>query len=146
MNTEHLTEAELQQAAENLAVLDAVQKQHISQCANCRASMENYLAIKEGLVNMESPAFDFDLAAQVMASLPVKKAPYSWIPAFAAGLGALLIAIMVAVFGGRINSLLGAMSASLLYLAIIPAVVLLVMQLIVAYGDHQRKMNNLINS
>jgi len=146
MNDQHLTEPEIQQAADNPELLCRAQEEHFIQCVNCQLKVDNYRAIAGGLAHMKSSAFDFDLSAQVMAALPPKKVPYSLIPAFAAGLGALLIAVMVVVFGNRINSFLAAMSASLLYLAIIPALVLLVLQLVLTYRDHQRKMNNLINS
>ena len=146
MNNEHLTDPEIQRAAEHVSLVDALQQQHLEDCADCQLKIDNYRAIANSLTAMETPAFDFDLAAQVMAALPVKKTPYSSIPAFVAGLGALLIAVMVLVFGSRIYFLLAAMPAPLLYLAIIPAAVLLALQLIVAYRDHQRKMHRLINS
>lgn len=146
MNNQHLTEPELQRAAENEALLDPFQKQHLEQCQNCRVKIENYKTIVTSLIAMETPAFDFDLSAQVMEALQVKKTPYNWMPVFATIFATLLIVITVAVFGDRISTLMQRMPDSVLNLALIPAIVLLLLQLIVIYRDYQRKMNNLINS
>ncbi|WDF57174.1 hypothetical protein [Mucilaginibacter sp. KACC 22063] len=146
MKSGHLNDEELQQAAENPELRSGLIQRHLNQCADCRLKVENYSAIETGLAHTASPAFDFDLAAQVMAALPVRKAPYYWLPTVAGILGGLSIIGAIAVAYNRLSSLWDSLPSPLVYLAVIPALVLLVLQLLITYKDHRRKMDTFLNA
>lgn len=145
MKTVHFTEPELQLFADNPERMGPLHREHLNSCQHCRLSMENYSAISTSLRNMQCPEFSFDLAELVIAGLPVKEKPFAGIPAIAALLGVAVMIIVVIVYGQPLILLFAGMPMSLLYLMLLPAIVLTVLQGMLIVNEYQRKVNLLAN-
>jgi hypothetical protein len=146
MITEHLTDMEVQLYIGEPEMVSSLLAAHVKTCTHCQARAANYTTLFGSLQQTVQPEFDFDLAELVLADLPAKKTPYTWLPAIAGGLGAVLIIPASVIFGGRLAPLFSSLPASMLWLMLLPAAVLLVMQAVVISSDHHRKMSVLINS
>jgi hypothetical protein len=70
MTTPHLTEEQVQRYALMDSEADPLVKKHLHACKQCKESVETYRFLFEGLQRQAQPAFDFDLAALVIAELP----------------------------------------------------------------------------
>jgi len=145
MNTAHLTEAELQLYADDMEAISLNLREHAAHCPHCQVKLENYRLMNSTLKAMPTPAFDFDLAEQVLASIPVKKAPVAWVPLLAAITGVLLVAVMTSGYARQIVALFSALPKVWGYVLIVPALVLLLVQLIASVAEHQRKMHLLLS-
>lgn len=73
MKDQHLNEELLQQHLMEGIPLDSPARLHLETCSLCRQNLEAYRLVIKGLAVQEEPAFDFDLAAAVMAKLPAQK-------------------------------------------------------------------------
>lgn len=146
MITPHVTDIELQHYITEPEVTNRIWAVHIKACPYCSARAANYSVLFKALGQTAQPVFDFDLDGQVMSALPVKKTPYPWLPLIAGSLGAVLVLSASIFFGTRLAPLLDSMPAPLLWLLILPAVVLLVMQAVAIWGDYRRKMASLLSS
>jgi hypothetical protein len=146
MITSHLTDTEIQLYVAEPQMIREEIAAHINYCARCRSWADNYTLLFSSLQHTAQPAFNFDLAELVMADLPQKKVPYVWLTAVLGSLGALLILLAIALFGGRLAELFTSLPSSLLWLMVLPALVLVAMQVIVISNDYQRKMSVLVNS
>ncbi|BAV07585.1 hypothetical protein SAMN05421788_10964 [Filimonas lacunae] len=71
MKQEHLTDKELQEWALGQAAMHGQQAAHVQACARCTAAVANYQALFSAIHAMEKPALEVDMAALVMAHLPV---------------------------------------------------------------------------
>ena len=145
MNTAHLTEAQLQLYADNITTIGEDLKEHLAHCPHCQVKLENYRLISTALKSVPSPAFDFDLAEQVLASVTVKKTPVAWVPLLTAIAGVLLVTLMAGLYTQHIVALFPAFPKAWGYVVTVPIMVLLLVQLIVSGVEYQRKMNMLIS-
>lgn len=144
MNTAHLTEAQLQLYADDMEAISLNLREHVTHCPHCQVKLENYRLMNSALKAMPTPAFDFDLAEQVLASIPAKKTPVAWVPLLAAITGVLLIVIMTSLYTRQIVALFSALPKMWGYALTVPALVLLLTQLTVSVTEHQRKMHVLL--
>jgi hypothetical protein len=145
MNTAHLTEAQLQLYADNAEAIDRHLKEHLAHCSNCQIKLENYRLINSALKAMPAPAFDFDLAEQVLASVAVKKTPVAWVPLLAAVVGVLLLALTTGLYVRNIAVWFVALPKVWSYVLTIPVLVFLLVHLILSIVEYQRKMNMLLS-
>jgi hypothetical protein len=70
MNTQHLTEEEIQQYALDNSGSYYIAAEHIHSCGQCKEKAETYRLLFRGIQLQNQPAFDFDLTELVMAQLP----------------------------------------------------------------------------
>ncbi len=70
MNTQHLTEEEIQQYALDKSGGYNKAGEHIHSCGDCREKAETYRLLFQSIEQQPQPAFDFDLTELVMAQLP----------------------------------------------------------------------------
>lgn len=69
MSDMHLSARELQEYILDRSSLAADRAAHAGVCPDCRAEIEAYTLLMEGLGRQPKPAFDFDVAAAVLAQL-----------------------------------------------------------------------------
>lgn len=141
MNTTHLTEIQLQLYADDAEAVSAELKDHAAHCPHCQLKLENYRLISSALKAMPAPAFDFDLAAQVLASVTVKKTPVAWVPLLAAITGVLLVALIAGVYARPVVAMFLALPKVWGYVLIVPVLIFLIVQLILSVAEYQRKIN-----
>jgi hypothetical protein len=152
--SQHLNEEQLQQYAEQSAAFTAIENLHMTQCAECQLKVDNYRLLFQELKAMPQPAFDFDLEQLVINALPAAQQTipnpifqepktYTWIPAIAACIGICLVAITIILYAGKLASLFSGISSTWIWMAIMPAAVLLQMQLVVLTKEYNRKMKQL---
>lgn len=145
MNTVHLTEAQLQLYADDMAAISADLKEHVAHCPHCQAKLENYRLINTALKAMPSPAFDFNVVEEVLVSVAIKKTRVAWVPLLTAIAGVLLVVLMAGLYTRHIAALFPAFPKAWGYVVTTPILVLLLVQLIISGVEYQRKMNMLIS-
>jgi hypothetical protein len=154
--SQHLNEEQLQQYAEQSAAFTAIENLHLAQCVECQVKAANYRLLFQELTAMPQPAFDFDLEQLVLNALPAaqqteaiktleESKTYTWIPAIAACMGICLVALTIILYAGKLASLFSGLSSTWIWMAIMPAAVLLQLQLVVLTKEYNRKMK-LLNS
>jgi len=70
MNTQHLTEEEIQQHVLDNSGSYSKTMEHLRSCPQCSEKAKSYRLLFNGLRQQQHPAFDFDLTELVMAQLP----------------------------------------------------------------------------
>ena len=73
MNTKHLPDEVLQLYALDPSRCEPGAAVHLNQCSTCKVQLETYQFLLKEIAEQETPAFDFNLAEQVLASLPAPK-------------------------------------------------------------------------
>jgi anti-sigma factor RsiW len=94
MTTMHLSEVELQQAAD-AAFLPAAAQTHLRACRRCQAHVAAYQQVFIATAGLPKAQLDFDATALVLAQLPRSRPPFPWIIVLACTLGSsvLLVAL-----------------------------------------------------
>jgi hypothetical protein len=100
MTSPHLSEQALQEAAESVSLLPAVQAAHLHSCLLCQGRVGTYQQLFTTAAQLPPPAFSFDLTASVMAQLPVPKPAFPWVLSGVAALVLGVIGLFLALFGG----------------------------------------------
>lgn len=96
----HLPERALQEAAESAARLPAAQATHLHGCTLCQGRAATYRQLLGVVAQLPPPAFEFDLAASVVAQLPRAKPAFPWVLGGVAVLVLGVIALFGVLFGG----------------------------------------------
>lgn len=96
----HLPERALQDAAESAALLPAAQATHLHGCALCQGRVATYQLLLGAVAQLPPPAFEFDLAASVVAQLPRAKPAFPWVLGGVAVLVLGVIVLFGVLFGG----------------------------------------------
>jgi anti-sigma factor RsiW len=102
MTSPHLSEYDLQAAAEAAAALPASQAAHLRGCAQCQSRVATYQQLFIAAAQLPPPAFDFDLTAAVLAQLPSAKPAFAWVLGGVAALVLGVVAAFLALFGGML--------------------------------------------
>lgn len=100
MTSPHLSERDLQEAAEASALLLAPQAAHLRSCRLCQSRVATYQQLFTATAHLPQPAFDFDLAATVLAQLPRAKPSFPWVLNGVTALVLGVVAAFLALFGG----------------------------------------------
>lgn len=143
--TLHLSDYDLQLAAEG-APLPVAAATHLPGCPRCQARLATYQQLFAATASLPPSAFDFDLAAAVMAQLPPPKPAFPWILVLVGGLVLGVVGAFLALFGGLLAPVLQSLSTGL------GVGVALVIGAIVAgqglelLAQHRRQMRQLIFS
>jgi hypothetical protein len=114
----HLSEHDLQAAAEAPAGLPAAAAAHLRGCGLCQGRVATYQHLFAAAAQLPPPAFDFDLAASVVAQLPRVPRARPFLPWVLGGVAVLMLSFVgafLALFGGvlvqafqGVSTLLGA--------------------------------------
>lgn len=98
----HLSERDLQEAAEPIPALPASQAAHLRGCRRCQSRVATYQHLFAAAASLPPPAFDFDLTASVLAQLSGARPAFPWV---LSGVAALVLGVVVAflaLFGGAL--------------------------------------------
>ena len=146
MKEQHLTEEQLQLYASGIGENDAALATHISECADCRRQVADYLLLFTELKNAPLPAFEFDVAALVMPLLPAA-APQPvterynnyLVPVIA------VIAVLVpaVIFRLYFINLIKVIPAVFTYPMLIIPVLFIILKCVKMYREYQHKINAL---
>lgn len=102
MTSSHLSEPDLQAAAEADALLPMAQVAHLRGCARCQSQVATYQQLFAAAARLPAPAFEFDLAASVLAQLPKAQPASRWVLGGVAALVVGVIALFLVLFGGAL--------------------------------------------
>ncbi len=100
--TLHLSDADLQLAAD-AAPLPAAAVAHLHDCRRCQARLAAYQQLFAATAHLPQPAFEFDLAAAVLAQLPRSKPAFPWVLGLVAVLVLGVVGAFVVLFGGMLG-------------------------------------------
>lgn len=100
MTSSHLSERDLQAAAESASHLPAFQAAHLRGCRLCQGRVATYQHLFTAAAHLPPPAFSFDLAARVVAQLPRARPAFPWVVIGVAALVLGVVVAFVALFGG----------------------------------------------
>lgn len=98
MTTLHLSEVELQQAAEAVT-LPATTQVHLRDCRQCQARVAVYQHLFAATASLPGPLLDFDAAALVLAQLPRSQPLFPWVVVLASALVGSVIAVALLWLG-----------------------------------------------
>jgi len=138
MKTTHLSEDEIQRYALAEHSRSAQSILHMEQCPQCRTAGLDYQLLFEDLKQQAAPAFDFDLADQVLSQLPAPKTQ----PVFSLYLIFSVLAF-VALAAGLTAYLSAEISSLLNWLIIITFGMLAAGLLADQFTSHKKKMHTL---
>ncbi len=110
--TLHLSEYDLQLAAEG-APLPVAAAEHLPSCPRCQAQLAAYQQLFAATASLPPSAFDFNLAAAVLAQLPPPKPAFPWILVLVGGLVLGMVGAFVALFGSLLVPVLQSLSTGL---------------------------------
>ena len=102
MTSPHLSERDLQAAAEAAYSLPAAQAAHLGSCGLCQGQVATYQQLFVAAAALPPPAFAFDLTASVLAQLPPPRPAFPWL---LGGLVVLVLGVLGAfllLFGGAL--------------------------------------------
>ena len=97
--TPHLAERALQEAAA-AAQLPAAELAHLRGCPQCQGRAAAYQHLFAAAAQLPPPAFEFDLAAAVVAQLPRARPAFPWVLGGVAALVLGVVAAFLWLFGG----------------------------------------------
>ncbi|UOR06818.1 hypothetical protein MUN82_06870 [Hymenobacter aerilatus] len=102
MTSFHLSERDLQAAAESSALLAAPQAAHLRDCRQCQNQVATYQHLFAAAARLPQPAFAFDLTASVLAQLPKTKPAFPWVLCLVALPVVGVVGAFLALFGGTL--------------------------------------------
>jgi len=139
----HLTDEEVQLYAMDKNQCGIHIREHVNLCKDCKARVDIYLVLIDGIRQQRQPAFDFDLAATVLKQLPAKKPGtvndklLTWIfILICAG----LIGTVFYFFRGFLNNMFKGIAGISIYLIAISAITVVAMLLVEMYRKYQKEM------
>jgi hypothetical protein len=146
MNTDHLTDMEIQQYSFDKENCGRSIINHIEFCDSCKAKAAAYQVISAEIKNIQSPVFDFNLAGLVLSRIPQRESKFSFavvLVYFIVFVSVTLICITFFLLHEYITNFFNDISPSFFYLVIISAITLVVCRGIEMYRNFQNKMTRL---
>jgi len=146
MNTQHLSEMDIQQYAADKANCGADMILHVESCEKCRAAAAVYRQLFAAVREQPPAAFDFDLPALVVSRLPAARPPS---PAGSRLLYLLAIAVLGCIgiplylFRETLLKMYAGILPMAIYLIILPIAVIFIFQCLELYRNHQKRMDAL---
>jgi hypothetical protein len=136
----HPSDMELQQYVQDRTGCPVTVITHVEGCPHCRAAIAAYGQLFEALKQQPVPAFDFDVAALVMAKLPGER-NFRWVIAAIIFFG---IAIPAYLF--RKNAFYVFTGISTLFLALILAAagVIMIWRIMALYKLYQKRLQQFV--
>jgi anti-sigma factor RsiW len=102
MTSPHLSEQDLQAAAEASALLPAAQVAHLRGCARCQSQVATYQQLFVAVAQLPAPAFSFDLTTSVLAQLPTARPASRWVLGGVAAIVVGVVALFLVLFGSAL--------------------------------------------
>lgn len=112
----HLSDYDLQLAAD-AAPLPAAEAAHLHDCRRCQARLATYQHLFAATARLPQPAFEFDLAAAVLARLPRAKPAIPWVLVIVAVLVLGVVSAFLTLLGGALVQVFQGLSTGLVALA-----------------------------
>ena len=144
MTSLHLSERDLQAAAESVSLLPAAAS-HLRGCSLCQGRVATYRQLFGATALLPPPAFAFDLTASVLAQLPQPrpKLAFPWVLSGVAALVLLVLVLFVVLFGGALLQAGQAISSGLGAGLAVVAGFLVAWQCLELLAQHRRQMSRL---
>lgn len=150
MTGKHVSEEEIQLYVLDLTQMSPPAKQHLEQCAHCKARVKEYELLFTGISSLEKPSFDFDVAAMVLPQLEEKKKA-SWykvpVIALAILLAMGLLSLPFFLFSGNggynVSNLWTSISPWVIGIISVTAVGFVVINVWDAYSHYRHQMDKL---
>ena len=141
----HLSDEQVQELAMGNITLSQELAAHVESCAHCKARVENYQLLFSTIEEQKAPAFDFDLAATVVAQIESPAArPRTnslwWL--FALTMVAIIAGVSI-YFGEYMQTFVEGLKSIATYLVIASGIVLSVLLVMDQYKTFQKKMKML---
>ena len=146
MNTNHLTEIEIQQYCFEKESCESRIVNHIELCRICKERAASYELISSEIKNIQSPVFDFNLAALVLSRVPQQKSKFSFnifLVCFAACVPVASLGVPLFFLKEYITNVFTGILPSLYYMIAISALIVVVFQVIEMYMHFHNKMSRL---
>lgn len=146
MMDKHISEQDIQLSVLDNSMLPASAKQHLDQCAVCRARKKEYELLFSSIDAMPKASFDFDVVDLVMPLLPEKKRSSIRTPLIIAGIMVAtgFIGLPLLLFDYNVGGLWQTISPWLISMVSIVAVTLVGISLsdmVSRYRRHMRELN-----
>ena len=106
MTSPHLSEHDIQAAAEAALQLPAAQAAHLHGCPLCQGRVATYQHLFAAVASLPPAAFEFDLTASVLAQLPKARPVLPWVLGGVVALVLGVIGLFLALFGGALLQML----------------------------------------
>jgi hypothetical protein len=100
MTSPHLSERDLQAAAEAALRLPPAEAAHLHGCPLCQGQVAIYQRLFAVAASLPPPAFEFDLTASVLAQLPKARPVLPWVLGGVAVLVLGVVGLFLVLFGG----------------------------------------------
>jgi hypothetical protein len=146
MKNKHVSEQELQQYAEDPALLRGEQIAHIDSCEHCRALVNSYKLVFSAIHETEAEAFQFDLAAAVLEQIgrPVQKtAPERVLLYSGVAAACILTGLGIYFFREYFQSIANGISIITWVLAVLSVLVMIAFIATDTYKRYQKKIRQL---
>ena len=143
MTSPHLSERDLQEAAEPTPMLPVPQAAHLRGCPLCQGRVATYQHLFAAAARLPPPAFDFDLTATVLAQLPRGRPAFPWV---LGGVAALVLGVVVAflaLFSGALVQVFQGLSTGLGAGLVAVASFVVTGQCLELLARHRRQMSRL---
>jgi hypothetical protein len=140
MTSPHLSERALQEAAESVALLPALQAAHLRGCGLCQGRAATYQRLAQATAALPAPAFEFDLSAAVLAQLPRAQPAFPWVLGLLAALVLGVVLAFVALFGDVLRQALQGLASGLGVGLGVVAAALVAGQCLELLARHRRQM------
>lgn len=144
--TTHPNDEDIQQYVLDRTAMVKETMVHIDNCKGCRSRAETYRQLITGIEKQPASAFEFDVAALVLAELPSpqpQKAPDRSLAWIFIVTGLSFAGILVYLFWYDLSSIFDSIAILFTYLVIITVAVLLAGLVIDMYKTYRKKMNAL---
>lgn len=137
MLNSHLSDEQLQELA-----INNTSTEHVDTCKTCKIKLDNYRLLINVIEEQETPSFNFDLAAAIVAQIEtpsaIRQTKGLWwlcaIPLIA------ITAIASVYFGDYMVTLFSGLKSLAMYLFAISIIVLAIALIIDQYKTYQKKM------
>jgi hypothetical protein len=145
MNKYHVPDEILQQFALGELQPDAVVVEHITTCNVCKLKVEDYRSLVTTISSQDIPSFDFNLAASVLAKLPVpqKKADDNKLVSMLVIMAVLILAIPAFIFRNYLLTLINTSMIMLIGIIGAAAVLIVSIQAVDMYKRYQQRMRQI---
>jgi hypothetical protein len=145
MKQYHVPDEILQQYALDELQLESTQMAHIISCNVCKLKIEDYRSLVTSISSQNIPSFDFNLAATVLAKLPVppKKADDTKLVSMLVIMAFLIILIPAFIFRDYLLMLINTSMITLIGIIGVAAILIVSIQAVDMYKRYQQRMRQL---
>ena len=137
----HLSEHDLQEAAESITLLPAAQAAHLRGCALCQGWVATYQQLFAAAAHLPQPAFSFNLSASVLAQLPPPKPAFPWAVVLVGTLVLGVVSAFLLLFGGMLLPVVQSLSTELGLGMLAVAGLLVTGQCVELLARHRRQLS-----